>query len=98
LSQRKDDGGRGDLTDEQWLKLKPLLPPQKAHTGQQPTTTAAFSMVFFGYIELVRLGEIFQSTMVSTAQSQVGFIDGELKGCGNGCGKISCNKLMLLER
>ncbi len=22
------------MTDEQWLKLNPLLPPQKAHTGQ----------------------------------------------------------------
>jgi len=34
LTRRRDDGGRGDLTDEQWLKLNPLLPPQKAHTGQ----------------------------------------------------------------
>lgn len=32
--QWRDDGGRGDLTDEQWQKLQPLLPPQKAHTGQ----------------------------------------------------------------
>lgn len=63
----------------------------------QPMTIAAFSMVFFGYIELVRRGEIFQSVMVNTAQSQVGFIDGELKVCGNEYGKISCNKLMLLE-
>lgn len=30
----QDDGGRGDLTDKQWQKLQPLLPPQKAHTGQ----------------------------------------------------------------
>ncbi len=30
----RDDGGRGDLTDKQWQKLRPLLPPQKAHTGQ----------------------------------------------------------------
>lgn len=30
----RDDGGRGDLTDKQWQKLQPLLPPQKAHTGQ----------------------------------------------------------------
>lgn len=30
----QDDGGRGDLTDEQWEKLQPLLPPQKAWTGQ----------------------------------------------------------------
>lgn len=34
MRKRKDDGGRGDLTDEQWQKLQPLLPPQKAHTGQ----------------------------------------------------------------
>ncbi len=34
MRRRRDDGGRGDLTDEQWLKLNPLLPPQKAHTGQ----------------------------------------------------------------
>ncbi len=34
MKQRKDDGGRGDLTNKQWLKLKLLLPPQKAHTGQ----------------------------------------------------------------
>lgn len=32
--KRQDDGGRGDLTDKQWQKLQPLLPPQKAHTGQ----------------------------------------------------------------
>ena len=30
----QDDGGRGDLTERQWQKLQPLLPPQKAHTGQ----------------------------------------------------------------
>ena len=30
----QDDGGRGDLTDEQWEKLQPLLPTQKAWTGQ----------------------------------------------------------------
>lgn len=34
MRRRRDDGGRGDLTDEQWLKLNPLLPPQKARTGQ----------------------------------------------------------------
>ena len=34
LRQRFDDGGRGDLTDEQWQKLQPLLPPQKAWTAQ----------------------------------------------------------------
>lgn len=32
--QYQDDGGRGDLIDEQWEKLRPLLPPQKAWTGQ----------------------------------------------------------------
>ena len=32
--KRQDDGGRGNLTDEQWRKLKPLLPPQKARTGK----------------------------------------------------------------
>lgn len=26
--------GRGDLTDEQWKKLEPLLPPQKPKTGR----------------------------------------------------------------
>ena len=30
----QDDGGRGDLTEEQWQKLPPLLAPQKAWTGQ----------------------------------------------------------------
>src|ERR671926_135515 len=25
---------RGDLTDEQWERLQPLLPPQKPHTGR----------------------------------------------------------------
>lgn len=34
MHRRRDDGGRGDLTEDQWLKLKPLLPPQKADTGQ----------------------------------------------------------------
>lgn len=34
MGQQNDDGGRDDLTDEQWMKLKPLLPPQKAHTGK----------------------------------------------------------------
>ena len=32
LTKRQDDGIE-DLTDKQWLKLKPLL-PQKSHTGQ----------------------------------------------------------------
>jgi transposase len=32
--QYQDDGGRGDLTAQQWEKLGPLLPPQKAWTGQ----------------------------------------------------------------
>lgn len=32
--KRQDHGGRGDLTDKQWQKFQPLLPPQKAHTGQ----------------------------------------------------------------
>jgi hypothetical protein len=36
--------------------------------------------------------------MVSTVQSQVDFIDGSLKGYGNGCGRILCNKPMLPER
>jgi transposase len=26
--------GRGDLTDEQWVHLQPLLPPQKPKTGR----------------------------------------------------------------
>ncbi len=26
--------GRGDLTNEQWERLKPLLPPQKPRTGR----------------------------------------------------------------
>ncbi|MDP8925928.1 MAG: IS5/IS1182 family transposase, partial [Actinomycetota bacterium] len=25
---------RGDLTDEQWERLRPLLPPQKTKTGR----------------------------------------------------------------
>ena len=25
---------RGDLTDQQWKRLEPLLPPQKPHTGR----------------------------------------------------------------
>lgn len=25
---------RGDLTDQQWQRLEPLLPPQKPHTGR----------------------------------------------------------------
>jgi hypothetical protein len=53
-------------------------------------------MVFFGYIELVRRGAIFQSVMVNTVQSQADSTDGELSDCGNSCGKISWNKLMLL--
>jgi len=32
--KRRDDGGRGDLTDDQWTKLKHELPPQKARTGK----------------------------------------------------------------
>jgi transposase len=27
---------RGDLTDEQWERLRPLLPPQKARRGRPP--------------------------------------------------------------
>lgn len=26
--------GRGDLTDQQWQQLQPLLPPQKPATGR----------------------------------------------------------------
>ena len=54
-------------------------------------------MVFFGYIERVHRGEIFQSAMVNTVQFLVDFTDGELSDYGNEYGKISCNKLMLLE-
>ena len=32
--KRREDGGRADLSDEQWTKIKPLLPPQKARTGK----------------------------------------------------------------
>ena len=31
---QEEEIGRGDLTDAQWVKLKPLLPPQKARTGK----------------------------------------------------------------
>jgi hypothetical protein len=30
----KQDINRGDLTDLQWEKLQPLLPPQKPKTGR----------------------------------------------------------------
>ncbi len=30
--------GRGDLSDAQWSKLKPLLPPQKQKTGRPALT------------------------------------------------------------
>lgn len=54
MKQRRDDGGRGDLTDEQWVKLKPLLPPQKAHTGQPAHDhRRIFKMTPFEQVRLV---------------------------------------------
>lgn len=61
LIKRRDDG-RGDLTDEQWMKLQPVFPPQKAWTGKPALDhIATLLMAFFGYTELVRCGEIYQS-------------------------------------
>ncbi len=34
MKKYRDDGGIGDLTLEQWWKLKYELPPHKAHTGK----------------------------------------------------------------
>jgi len=66
------DSGRGDLTDQQWQKLQPLCHPKSSQVNQL-TLIVALSMVFCGYIELVPW-RIFKSVMVSTAQSQVGFM------------------------
>jgi hypothetical protein len=89
LSQRKDDGGRGNLTNKQWLKLKPLLPPQKAQTGRnQPTATAVFSIYCFGYTELVLFGETSQNVMASTVKFLAGFISGDKPEFGSLLGKV----------
>jgi hypothetical protein len=40
LKQTRDDRRKGDLTDEQWQKLKPLLPLQKPPPGSQLVTIA----------------------------------------------------------
>lgn len=47
-----------------------IATPKSAYRERQPTITAAFLMVFFGCIVLVRRGETFQNAMVSTAQSK----------------------------
>jgi transposase len=84
----QDDGGRGDLTDRQWQKLQPLLPPQKAHTGQPAYD---HRRILNGILWLertaVRLGEIFQNAMVTIAQSPVDSIGGGLQVYGRKFGQ-----------
>ncbi len=45
--------GRGDLTDAQWSKLKPLLPPQKQKTGRPATN---HRQIINGILWILRTG------------------------------------------
>lgn len=94
----RDNGGRGDLTERQWQKLQPLLPPQKAHTGQP---CYDHRRILNGIVWLHRTGAPLLRYSRALWQTQYNyerdFTDGELSDYGNSCGKISCNKLMLLE-
>jgi transposase len=44
---------RHELTDEQWAKLEPLLPPQKAHTGRP---AADHRRIVNGILWVIRTG------------------------------------------
>jgi transposase len=44
---------RGDLTNEQWERLKPLLPPQKAKTGRP---AADHRQIINGILWILRTG------------------------------------------
>lgn len=63
--KRQNNGGGGNLTDEQWQRFQLLLPPQKAPTGQTAHNHGRILNGFFSYIELVRHGEVFQNVMCS---------------------------------
>lgn len=45
--------GRGDLSDAQWSKLKPLLPPQKPKTGRPATN---HRQIINGILWILRTG------------------------------------------
>jgi hypothetical protein len=79
--QYQDDGGRGDLTDEQWEKLRPLLPPQKAWTGQP---AADHRRIVNGILWLHRTGPPWRDIPAERygiiERFPVGSISGE-KGC-----------------
>jgi hypothetical protein len=89
LRQQPDDGGRGDLTDEQWQKLQPLLPPQKAWTGQP----AAEHRSIGGWHPLVaphggHLGETFPNATAIIGQFLADSTAGERQESGNRFGQI----------
>ena len=76
--QYQDDGGRGDLTDEQWEKLQRVLPPQKAWTGQP---AAEHRRIMNGILWLHRTGAPaarYSRTLLSfIGRFPVGSIGGE---------------------
>lgn len=88
--KRRDDGGTGDLTDEQWVKLKPLLPPQKAHTGQPAHDHRRIVNGIFWWVH--RTGapwrDIPERYWLATVQYLVGFTDGELQVFGSRFGQV----------
>ncbi len=45
--------GRGDLSEEQWQKLQPLLPPQKPETGRP---TQNHRQIINGILWILRTG------------------------------------------
>ena len=86
--KRQADSGRGDLTDDQWVKLQLCSLRKKHGQGDQHLIIVVCSMAFFGYTELVRRGETYQSVMVGTVTFPVDFICGALLESGRRFGKV----------
>lgn len=85
--KRRDDGGRGDVTDEQWTKIKPLLPRGKHGQGNQPLTIAELSTAYSGCTARVHHGEISRNATAIIEPFPVGFIGGEKQGFGDSSGQ-----------
>ena len=74
---QEEEIGRGDLTDAQWVKLKPLLPPQKARTGKPAKD---HRQIINGILWILRTGAPWRDLpdrRQSIALYQADFIDGD---------------------
>lgn len=82
----------GDLTDAQWEKLKPLLPPQKAHTGRPAEDHRRIINGILWIQRTGHLGMIYLRAMVHVVMSPVASTAGKTRPSGSGFGNSFNNK------